>query len=644
MNRGHVYGLDGLRALAILGVVFYHMVPNILPGGYLGVTLFFTIMGYLMVYPAARVGKAIDTEWVYGGAFFGTLSFAMDYYKKKIRRLYPPLLMMLCLGLLGIILLVPNYAKGSIPEVASIIFGYNNWWQIAQNASYFERMLNSSPFTHLWYMGLTVQYYLIWPVMFACGHGIYKRFVQNNDDRAVKILFVIVLLGLATLSGWEMSFLYDPEVDPSRLYYGTDTRAFSLLFGIAIGLLPIERLSDGVALVLIRIGSVVLLAALFFSYFRVTGESADNYHYQMQLVSLGFAVLTVAVLFDQDGIAQLADILPLRIIGRYSYEIYLVMYPVIYFVQKKKGDMSNLLYVATCIVFIAAAATIVHAIPVLFDWFAEYYNAWIGRVAGAVLLIGCIILCGTQTAIAKNNGGTDDMVALEQELVENAANLNERNDEQMINSLNAQLASVNDTVNQQTEFVRVAAETRMLAGAEYAAVAMAQQQEAAAQAAAQAQQVQATVGVTAIGDSVMLGAANVLQSQIPGIYVNAAVSRQVTAGPDLIRSLAAQGLLGQTVVVHLGTNGVSTLPRYQEIVDTIGPDHQIYWVNCIGPSWAGDVNVNVQAVCDANPNVTMINWLMTGAGHPEYFGSDGIHLTQSGKNAYAAMIKAAIGM
>ena len=76
MNKDHVSGLDGLRAIAILGVVFYHMIPNIVPGGYLGVTAFFTIMGYLMVFPRKRDEKSLDKAWTYQGAVGGTLSFA----------------------------------------------------------------------------------------------------------------------------------------------------------------------------------------------------------------------------------------------------------------------------------------------------------------------------------------------------------------------------------------------------------------------------------------------------------------------------------------------------------------------------------------------------------------------------------------
>ncbi len=96
------------------------------------------------------------------------------------------------------------------------------------------------------------------------------------------------------------------------------------------------------------------------------------------------------------------------------------------------------------------------------------------------------------------------------------------------------------------------------------------------------------------------------------------------------------------MVVHLGTNGVSSLAKYQAIVDAVGPDRQIYWVNCRGVSWANDVNINIQEIVDKNSNVNLVNWVEFSEGHPEYFYSDGIHLTVDGQAAYASMIKAAI--
>lgn len=622
-QQNRVYGLDGLRAIAILGIVFYHMIPNVLPGGFLGVTAFFTIMGYLMIYSSP--GEA-------------SVSYAWDYYKRKIRRLYPPLLVMLIFGLLALFLLVPNYNKGMLPEVLSILGGYNNWWQISQNASYFERMLNSSPFTHLWYMGLTVQYYLLWPVLFAGAYAAYNAW-RKQGQKNLRSVYIVFLSALMIFSAVEMSLLYDPKADPSRLYYGTDTRAFSLFLGMLIGVFPINKMRKKISPKIVRAVAVVLFVAIMVSYFMVHGESAANYRYLMQLVSLGFGLLMLMLLLDQNGLGGWADVLPLRVIGTYSYEIYLVMYPVIYFVQKKRGNMHQWVYILLCILLIMLFAMAVHYIAKSIGMVAKHKVAY--RAIFVSVLVLCLVLTGAQTAISKSHD-TGDMEELKDELSDNANNLALVNDEQMKNEFQAQLSYINYMLEKETNIIGLASETRASSGGEKAVEQLQSLQMAAQAELTSYEQTRNNVSVTCLGDSVMLGATANIQEQIAGAYVSAAVSRQIEAGPEIINTLSGHGILGDIVVVHLGTNGVSSLPKYQAIVDAIGPDRTIYWVNCRGVSWANDVNINIQQIVDANPNVNLVNWVEYSEGHPEYFYSDNIHLTTEGRAAYAEMIKAAV--
>ena len=627
-KENRVLGLDGLRAIAILGIVFYHMVPNMLPGGFLGVTAFFTLMGFLMIYSSPDEAG---------------LGYAIDYYKKKIRRLYPPLLVMLIFGLIALFVLVPNYGKSMMPEVVSILGGYNNWWQISQNASYFERMLNSSPFTHLWYLGLTIQYYVIWPVLFGVAYLVYRSW-KNQGQKGLRLVFLVALFALTVFSAVEMSLLYDPKVDPSRLYYGTDTRAFSLFLGMFIGVLPVSKWQKKMPAAVTRVIFVAMLAAIILSYVFVHGESSANYHYLMQLVSLAFGVLMLMILLDQKVLGKWSDILPLRIIGHFSYDIYLVMYPVIYFVQRNRGKLQPLLYVLICIVLIAFFAFVVHYIAWGIMWLSRRMGKrYALRLAIPLSLLAlCLVLTGAQTAISKNND-TGDMDVLKEELSSTADNLAMKNDEQMKTELKAQLSYITYMMDKQTSIIELASETRASSGEEAASQQIQSLQQAAQAELTSFEQTRNNVSVTCLGDSVMLGATGALQEQISGAYVSAAVSRQIDAGPEILDTLSSHGLLGDVVVVHLGTNGVSSLQKYQDIVDVIGPDRRIFWVNCRGVSWANDVNINIQSIVDANENVTLINWAEFSDGHPEYFYSDGIHLTAEGQAAYAELIRTSIG-
>ena len=140
-------GLDGLRAIAILGIVLYHMFPGAVRGGYLGVTMFFVLSGFLLARTAAA--NYDQGRWSAGA-----------FYQKRIRRIYPALLWVIALTLLALQLWLPDGLVGIREELESILFGYQNWWQIVQNQDYFSRITSTSPFTHMWSLAVELQYYL----------------------------------------------------------------------------------------------------------------------------------------------------------------------------------------------------------------------------------------------------------------------------------------------------------------------------------------------------------------------------------------------------------------------------------------------------------------------------------------------------
>ena len=152
--------------------------------------------------------------------------------------------------------------------------------------------------------------------------------------------------------------------------------------------------------------------------------------------------------------------------------------------------------------------------------------------------------------------------------------------------------------------------------------------------------------VTAIGDSVLLDASSALSDQIPGIYVDGKVSRQAWAVKDLINSLKEKNLLGNIIILHLGTNGAFRRSVGQEIIDQLGSDRQIYWVTVYAPgvAWAAQSNATIKALAGANSNVHLIDWANYAKGHRSWFFSDGIHLKPEGQKAYADLIKTSCGL
>jgi len=152
--------------------------------------------------------------------------------------------------------------------------------------------------------------------------------------------------------------------------------------------------------------------------------------------------------------------------------------------------------------------------------------------------------------------------------------------------------------------------------------------------------------ITAIGDSVMLGAASAIQDEIPGIDVDAREGRQMVAAIEIAEKLNEEGKLGDTVVIALGTNGPFLQSEGQELVDAIGEDRNIYWILSYGQDdalgWQGDVNETIEAIASEKSNVTVIDWPSLAEQNPNYIYPDGIHLAPDGQVGYAEMIKAAI--
>lgn len=620
-------GFDGIRAIAIIGIVLYHIMPEIVPGGFIGVNGFFVIMGFFMVYSAGEKPESFS---------------ASKYYQKKIKRLYPSLLAMISITLIALLIFARNYRKTTLLEITSVVLGYNNFYQIFANSSYFTRMMNSSPFTHLWYLGLTIQYYLIWPLLFVIGRRIIIK-----TKKAGKPIIIALLIIFTAASAYEMAVLYSPKVDPSRVYYGTDSRAFALFLGMLLAYIlklllekrgPIQTYSKILLwrkTTMLSVLFLVALGALLKISLYLRGEDAIAYRGIMQASSALFAALILLVIFDQDRLATWLDFFLLRIIGKYSYEIYLVMYPVIFFMNMKYKGLFGKKYVFETCFWIVVFAAIIKLIPILvlmmsarIERRTEYKPAKKAFIAVAMSM--CFVISTLQTSYAFSLGGTDDMEEMQALMKENEELLASSQKSQreakiyaLINLINEVRVKVNqNTADGQTDSTQQPTQQPAPSGPTYTAPSN---------------------GVTAIGDSVMLGAAQSMMNTMPGILIDAKVSRQVKAGIEIASSMNASGALGSKVIIHLGTNGAPSVQRCLELIDTIGTERQIFWVNTHGVNWEGQANQNIAEAASQRGNVTIIDWNAYSQGHREWFYSDGIHLNGEGRQAYAELIKASIG-
>lgn len=577
-RSGRIAGLDGLRAIAIIVIVLYHIFPTTVRGGYLGVTLFFVLSGYLLAVMAMRAEEK-------GGFKLG------QFYLRRVRRIYPALLLTVGCTLLALYLWFPDLLRGLQQEVLSVLLGYQNWRQIAVNASYFSRIANASPFTHIWSLAVEMQYYLLWPLLYL----IYlagKR--KGRELESVGVLF-----GLAAISILEMILLYQPGSDPSRVYYGTDTRIHALLIGSALGFLDLPKRrplleSDGWTLFGICIPLLLAVVAL------ADDRSPVSYYALIPLSSLLFAA-TIALCSDSRlPFGRWLDWSPLAWLGQRSYEIYLVMFPILALMQRWKPVEDPALLVLIEVAMMLVLAALIHRLAVPAAWAPR--PGWKARSRftrpALWITLAVVALAGYVTIQAPV--GNVDAVLLEQELNENRA----------------QIERIIPTPPPEPEAEPVETRTPV-----------------------------ASNTVTLIGDSVMLGALPALQEAMPGCVVDAMTNRQIWDAIKVIDNLEANGQLGTTVVLALGTNGYFEQPQGQAVIDRLGPERQIYWVTAYGENlwWQELSNEPIRAIAAANPNVELIEWDVHAPGHEDWFYSDGIHLVDAGQLAYAEMISEAIG-
>lgn len=293
MKKIYSKEIDCFRGIAVLAVIFYHLPNSLLPGGLQGVTIFFVVSGFLMAKNTIRDEKNRQFNFLH-------------FYYKRIKRIYPFLLFSLVvfIFILGIsnIRLIGNIRS----ELPSLIFGYNNWWQLNQGVSYFDSYFNASLFKHYWSLSVELQFYLIWPFLFI----VIKRM------RRKQVFYLIYTLIF-------VSILFSLFLPSTKAYYHTIAKLFPFLLGVwgYFNRITIGRFFEQNTFSKIWLLLLASLCLILFPIFPYTLNEL--------LISICFALLLASV--DDMNIAKKTKIASTKLsfVGKISYELYLVHFPVL---------------------------------------------------------------------------------------------------------------------------------------------------------------------------------------------------------------------------------------------------------------------------------------------------------------------------
>ena len=611
----YITGFDGIRTLAVIGVILYHLLPTQMRGGYLGVPVFFVVSGYLIT-------DLLRQEWDQNGRIA-----VKDFYVRRMKRLYPGMVVMLLLSAAYITLFQRNLLNNLRGVVVSSLLYVNNWWQINHGLSYFDRFGNESPFTHLWSLAVEGQNYLIWPLLFI----LLMKLVKNRGT-----IFKIVI-GCSLLSALLLAIWYSPGADPTRVYYGTDTRLFSIWMGSALAFIwPSTHLKKEIpkkAKRVLNLAGGLSFIGLVITFFVLDDHLSFVYYGGMLLVSLLCTILVAVTAHPGASLNRWLTNPLFSFIGKRSYGIYLYQFPVMIFYEAKIGNVGEnvLLHTLIEIVLILLISELSYrfienplrkfhykdTFRTVRNWFSKpvisRQKPWL--LPG--LLVSLVALYGIATA------PVNYVDAQQQQLKENIAANKKAAEQTQKNANGSDTESTGDNSSKATEAEQSVMEKYGLTEAQ---VKKAEELE-----------------ITAFGDSVMLDATADLQEIFPKAVVDGDVGRQLYESPELIKALKEKDLLRDTVLIGLGTNGSFTETQFDNLMKEIG-DRKVYWINVRVPTqrWQNEVNSMLEKMAAKYDNMTLIDWYDLSNEHEEWFYEDRVHPNPDGMLQYCTLVSQAI--
>ena len=575
-NNRYIHSVDGLRAVAVIAVLLYHLGIDWIPGGFLGVDLFFVISGYVIT------GLILDSI-----ARSGTLDLRA-FYLSRIRRLVPALIAMIVFTTLFIGVYAPDTVRRFIADIPYVLTGSMNWALVSRQQDYFEAIGRPPLLQHTWSLAVEAQFYLIWPLVLLF---ILRYFGKKNIPFAA--------LAIALASGVAL-FAYSIRIDSqesaiSHVYFGTDTHSIGLFLGsaLAVSWQP-QNLSKEItkrAQDFVDFIGVVGLLGLLSTFLFINETDPTLYRIAFPLSALFGCATLISVVHPASRFAPLLSTRPLIWIGERSYGIYLWHWIVFQLTRPSidlVGDDWALYALRILIVFALADISLRYIeIPVRRGYFELWFRGMKYRTRAVRLrqqlsTVAAILVTIAATSLVSISAMEKaDRLAAQEKLA--AENKDEAPDQVITDS--------------------------------------------------------DSPGLWVTGDSVILGIRNVLAKFERIELINARVGRQIGELIQVAKT-DQQFVGQSPVVLNLGNNNRLIEADVVSLMEIVKSQPRIIVVNTAVPrSWKDANNEIIASVVSRYPNTTVVDWASISANHPEYFATDGVHLNPPGVNAYVSAIR-----
>ena len=584
--------IDSLRALAVLAVIIYHVDVNYLPGGFLGVDLFFVLSGYL-------ISSLIIKEY----RKTGSLNL-YNFYIRRARRLLPAVYFMITVGLVVMVLFNEVLLRKSHLDA---IFGYiysSNWWYIFHKLDYFDSFGAQSPFKHLWSLAIEEQFYMIFPLLFLLVNGKKK---SKGGTYKLNKNFLYVVLGLILVSLIAYILLFDIN-NISRIYFGTDTRAFSLLVGVVGAILyPMERLHSKVTPqqnMIYSVVSLVSIATLITVMIYTSEYNTWLYRGGFLLVAILGLIVIISSGKQHTLMSKLLSFKPIVFIGKISYSLYLWHFPILVLTTPvSEIGNPNIIFVILRVIltFILATASYVFVeTPIRKLGFKNYINVIFKKLkkrprksrkvyAGIVGLVSILFLMGIfgksvpfiSTAFVK------EMETNKETQFVNNGNNKDNNQEKSSDSNKDNKEDKNNSDKKYSS-------------------------------------------VLVMGDSLTVDIGEKFQELYPGAVIDRKIGRQLYVAVEEAKSYSKYNNENSAIIFQLGTNGPFTESQIEELVKQFDKA-DIYFVNIKVPrAWEKTVNAALKETQEKHSNVKIIDWYSVANSTKDLFEPDRVHLNQTG--------------